>query len=58
MKEGKWSEKLNFPLFGNEKKTGEVENLGENFLSWAHKFFPPKSGGKAMRENFLIALLP
>ena len=58
MKEGKWSGKLNFPLFGNGKKTGGVENPGENFLSQAHKFFPSKSGGKAMRENCLNAFLP
>ena len=28
-----------------------MENPGENFLSRAHKFDPPKSGGKAMREK-------
>ena len=28
-----------------------MENSGENFFSRAHKFDPPKSGGKAMREK-------
>ena len=42
---------MGFPLFGSGKKIGGVEYLEENFLSWAHKIFPPKSRGKAMREN-------
>ena len=48
---------MGFPLFGSGKKIGGVEYLEENFLSWAHKIFPPKSGGKVMRENYLIAVL-
>ena len=48
---------MGFPLFGSGKKIGGVEYPGENFLSWAHEIFPPKSGGKVMRENYLIAVL-
>ena len=25
--------------------------MGENFLSWTHRFHPPKSGGKDWREK-------
>ena len=42
----KMGRKMVFPLFGNGRKTGGVENPGEKFLSRAHKFFPPKSRGK------------
>ena len=49
---------MGFPLFGNGRKTGEVENPREKFFSRAHKFFPPKSGGKARGENCLSAVLP
>ena len=49
---------MDFPQFGSGKKIGEVEYPGENFLSWAHKIFPPKSRGKAIRENCIIAVLP
>ena len=31
----------NFPLFGNKKKTGGVENQGENFLPGPTNFFLP-----------------
>ena len=51
-------EKVDFPLFGKRGKLGRVKNLEENFLSRAHKFFPPKLGGKLMREKCLIVLLP
>ena len=40
------------------RKIERKENPRENFLSRAHKFFPPKSRGKAWRENALSALLP
>ena len=42
---------MGFPLFGNGRKTGGAEIPGEKFLSQAHKFFPPKSGGKVRGEN-------
>ena len=42
---------MGFPLFGNGRKTEVAENPGEKFLSRAHKFFPPKSGGKERGEN-------
>ena len=52
-------EKLVFLCLAMEGKqeTGEVENPEEKFLSRAHKFFPPKSGGKAGGENYLSAVL-
>ena len=31
---------------------------GRKFSPWAHKIFPPKLGGKAMRENCTEAVLP
>ena len=34
------------------------ENPGDYFLSQDHKFLPPKSRGKAWRENSFTALLP
>jgi len=34
------------------------ENPRDYFLFRAQKFLPPKSGGKAWRENSLTALLP
>ena len=37
---------------------GRKENLGESFLSWAHNFHPPKSGGKSGEESAVKALLP
>ena len=54
---GKWGRKMGFPLFGNGRKIGGVKNPGEKFLSRAHKFFPPKSGGKARGENCTEAVL-
>ena len=42
---------MGFPLFGNGRKTGGAEIPGEKFLSQAHKFFPPKLGGKVRGEN-------
>ena len=52
-------EKLIFLCLAMEGKqeTGEVENPEEKFLFRAHKFFPPKSGGKARGENYLSAVL-
>ena len=52
-------EKLVFLCLAMEGKqeTEEVENPEEKFLSRAHKFFPPKSGGKARGENYLSAVL-
>ena len=47
-----WVENSVFHCFGKERKT-----WGENFLSWAHKFRLPKSGGKAWVENWWRALL-
>ena len=47
-----------FPLFGNEGKIGGSGKLGRKFSPWAHKIFPPKSRGKAMRENCTEAALP
>ena len=58
---------------GKYKKENWVENFstvweqgekrgsgksGRKFSPWAHKIFPPKSGGKAMRENCTEAVLP
>ena len=37
---------------------GRKENPGESFLSRAHNFHPPKSGGKSGEESALKALLP
>ena len=37
---------------------GRKENLGESFLSRAHNFHPPKSGGKSGEESAVKALLP
>ena len=31
--------------------------LGRKFSPWAHKYFPPKLGGKARGENCLSAVL-
>ena len=49
-------EKLVFLCLAMEGKqeTGEVENPEEKFLSRAHKFFPPKSGGKSREENCVL----
>ena len=51
-------EEVDFPLFGKRGKLGKVENSGENFLSEAYLFFPPKLRGKLMRKKYLIVLLP
>ena len=40
------------------RENGEEENPGESFLSWAHNFHPPKSGGKSGEESAVKALLP
>ena len=48
---------MGFSLFDNGRKTGEVENPEEKFLSWSHKFFSLKSGGKVRGENCLSAVL-
>ena len=54
IQEGKWGGKVGFPLFGIGWKIEGVENPGEKFLSRAHKFFPPKSGGKSREENCVL----
>ena len=36
---------------------GRKENPGENFLSRAHNFHPPKSGGKSGEKSAVKALL-
>ena len=43
---------MSFPLFGIGWKLQGMENPGEKFLSRAHQFFPPKSGGKSREENW------
>ena len=43
---------MSFPLFGIGWKIQGMENPGEKFLSQAHQFFPPKSGGKSREENW------
>ena len=54
--------KLSFPLFGNERKIGGGENLGENFLPRPTKFFLPnweeKQWGKTALRQFYLNALP
>ena len=35
----------------------KTENPGESFLSWAHIFDPPKSGGKVGEKSAVTPLL-
>ena len=47
--------------FSTVWKQGENRGSGKpgrKFSPWAHKIFPPKLGGKAMRENCTEAVLP
>ena len=39
------------------RKIWEKENIGENFPSWAHFFYPPKSVGKCGEKSAVKALL-
>ena len=49
--------KCYFSLFGWRRKIGEIENMGENFSSQAHFFFPPKLGGKCEEKSDVKAFL-
>ena len=41
-----------------ECEENKSEKPGENFLPRPTNFFPANSGGKSMRENCLIVILP